>query len=169
MNELNLLKAIEKMAHKEKLDVSLFESSEKIPYDVLTVFLGTDAKSRPFVLNITSQKQVIDPKKDSGIFRIPMQIKLPFKIADFSLSQTSNLVSLLNHFLDLPGFEVNEVENEVSYRYVLLADKAGINESLIIGIIGMIKFILDTHAQAIESVATGEITYDELLEKALNI
>ncbi len=169
MNELNVLKAIEKMAKAEQLDVSLFESSEKIPYDVLTVFLGADAKSRPFVLNITAQKQVLDPKKDSGIFRIPFQVKLPFKIADFSFSQTSNLVSLLNHFLDLPGLEVNEVENEVSYRYVLLVDKDGMNESLIIGIIGMIKFIIDMHASAIESVATGEITYDELLEKALKI
>lgn len=168
MKEHDILQKIEKIVQDEKLDASLFAPSEKIPYDNLIVFIGADSLSRPYVLNITAQSQILDPKKDSGIFRVSFQLKLPFKIAEFSFSQTSNLIALLNRFLELPGLEINEVTQEIFYRYVLLVDEKGLNKEIILGIIGMIRLILDIHLKSIESVASGSMTYDQLLSQALD-
>lgn len=169
MKEEDVLHTIEKAAKHQKLDVSFFKASQDVPYDSLVVFLGADNQNRPYALNVTVQKQILDPKKESGLFRVEFKVKIPFKIEDFSFSQTSNLVALLNHFLDLPGLEVNEADRELFYRYVLLIDEKGINETLLIGLMGMIKFILDIHTPSLESVASGKMSYDELLEQALNV
>lgn len=168
MNETEMLQHIEKILKAEKLDATFFNRTEEIPYDNLIVFIGADAQDRPYILNITAQKQIMDPKKDSGIFRVQFQLKLPFTIAEFSYNQTSNLVALINRFLELPGLELNEVDREIFYRYVLLVDEKGLNREIILGIAGIIRLILDTHLKSIENVASGTITYDELLKQSLD-
>ncbi len=90
MKEENVLHIIEKAAKHQKLDVSFFKASEQVPYDSLVVFLGVDNQNRLYALNVTVQKQILDPKKESGLFRVEFKVKLPFKIEDFSFSQTSN-------------------------------------------------------------------------------
>lgn len=169
MKELDILKSIEKCVKDAKLDASLFLPTEKIPYESLAVFIGSDSQNEPLVLNITAQNQILDPKKVSSLFRVQFRVKLPFKIAGFSLSQTSNLIALINHFADLPGFEINELENEVYFRHVLMLEKKGLSDQLILGLIGLIKFIVETQSPAIEGVATGKLSYDELLTNALKV
>lgn len=168
MNESECLKHLEKIFKDEKLDATFIRQTEEIPYDNLIVFIGADSQDRPYILNITSQKQIMDPKKDSGIFRIQFQLKLPFKIAEFSYNQTSNLVALVNRFLELPGLELNEVDREIFYRYVLLSSEKGLNREIILGIAGIIRLVLDTHIKSIEGVASGAITYDQLLSQSLD-
>ncbi len=168
MKEQVILQKIEKFFQDEKIDASFFAPTENIPYENLIVFIGTDALSRPYVLNVTAQSQILDPKKDSGIYRVTFQLKLPFKIAEFSFSQTSNLIALLNRFLELPGLEINEVTQEIFYRYVLLVDEKGLTKEIILGIAGMIRLILDIHLKSIENVASGSMTYDQLLSQALD-
>jgi len=168
MNEFKVLQTLENMMKNEGIDATLFKPTEDLPYENLIVFIGADAKDRPYILNISAQAQILDPKKDSGIFRIPFQIKLPIKIAEFSFSQTSNLIALINRYMELPGLELNEVDHEIYYRYVLLVDEKGINKEIILGIVGIIRLILDHHVPSIESVATGLITYDQLLLKSLD-
>lgn len=92
MKELDILKSIEKCIKDAKLDASLFLPTEKIPYESLAVFIGSDAQNEPLILNITAQNQILDPKKVSSLFRVQFRVKLPFKIAGFSMSQTSNLM-----------------------------------------------------------------------------
>jgi hypothetical protein len=167
MNEHNILKNIEKIVKDFKLDATLISATEKQPFDNLIIFIGTDKINRPFVLNITAENQILDPKQDSSIFKVSFRIKLPFKIADFSFSQTSNLIALINHSLELPGFEIDEIENEIFYRYVLLTSDKVLNDEIILGIIGMIKLTLDLHVYSIEIVSSGKMSYDDLLKDAL--
>jgi hypothetical protein len=74
MKEIDLLHSIEKMIKDQKMDASFFAPTEKIPYESLVVFLGADSQKRPYVLNITAQKQVVDPKKESNLFYVQKSI-----------------------------------------------------------------------------------------------
>lgn len=165
--DIKILKLIEKIGKDHELDTSLFYPDNDIPKAILTLFLGADSQKRPFVLKITADEQLLNPNVETGIYRISLQVKLPFKIKAESFSQTSNLVSFINHFSDFPGFELDEIEEDVYYRYILMIDEKGMKNELILGIIGMIKFLIDIHAESIETVATGKMTYDQLLSEAL--
>jgi hypothetical protein len=167
MNEIEILKQIEEIAKEFKLDATVVKATKQQPFDILLIYIGSNATATPFVLNIMVHQQILDPSTTSSFYKIEFKLKLPLKIADFSYSQTSNLIALINRSLELPGFETSEIDNEIFYRHVLLFSGKKISKELILGLIGMIKLTLDLHIESIESVSSGKLSYDELLRKAL--
>lgn len=167
MNEIDLLKKIAAISQKGELQTAHFSANEEVPYDYLTVFIGNDDQNRPRSLEITTQKQIIDPSKESKLFRVQFSSKLPFDIVEESVNQTSNLVAFINRYLELPGFEISEIEDQLFYRYVLLVNEPGLSDELILSIIGTILLVLDLYSHSLESVASGKMSYSELLEQAL--
>lgn len=169
MNENELLKKIEKAAQKADLQGSIFSANEEFPYDCLTLFLGADDQGYTKTLEITAQQQIVDPAKESKLFRVQFSSKLPFEIADTCSNQTASLIALVNRFLDLPGFEMSELDDQVFYRYVLLVNEQGLTDELILSIIGSVMLMLDLYSRSFEAVASGKMSYNELLEHALKI
>ncbi len=169
MNETDLLKKISNAAEKAELQASLFAANEEIPYDYLTLFLGNDDQNRAKTIEITTQKQIIDPTKESKLFRVQFSSKFPFDIAENSSNQTASLIVFLNRFLELPGFEMSEIDDHIFYRYVLLVNEPGFDEELILSIIGNILMILNLYSHALENVSSGKLSYNELLEQALKV
>jgi hypothetical protein len=170
-----MLKQIYDYLIKANLDASLEAKSQALPYDRLLVFLGADYKNRERILEITSQDQQLNQNladssaiKDS-YYRIQFHIPLAFKVQDLAIGQVSSLLLFLNQMLDFPGLELNELENQVSYRYILLAKDKGIDELLINSLIGIVLLILDLFTETIEYLAQGKSTFNELLEEIIKI
>ena len=171
MNEADLLKKIEGILVDDQLDCSFVPASPEIPYDRLLVFFGLDYKERVKTLEITLQEQElgqnVTPNKktmNAGLVRVQFQIKLPFLIDPLSGIEVANLLHFLNRFLELPGYEMSELDEEIYFRYIWITHQDVLTPPLLLSIVGIILMNVDLFSQSIESVSSGEKTYSQLLE-----
>jgi len=67
--------------------------------------------------------------------------------------------------LDLPGFEVDELNDRVVFSYVWFGKNEPMDEMLLWGIFGQILMIADGYSDVIEDVATGKKTFVNVLEE----
>jgi hypothetical protein len=168
------LERIQKILEQEEYECTWTRSSEGIPLDSLHVFLGVDNKRRERMLEITSFSQPLSPEltRDEGTpfpARVRFRIELPFKIKDLALNQVASLILFLNQYIDLPGFELNELEGTVYYRYVLLVHPDHITKILMMSILGAAILNLSLFSEMIESLADGKVTFNDLLAQILRM
>lgn len=177
MKEQEMLQQFQKILADEEYDCSLVKATDEIPYDRLLVFLGVDEKERERILEISSLKQEIMHGFDLGsaksmegdIFRIQFLVKFPFSVKPEAGSQLSSLICYLNRVIELPGFEMNEIDLQVFYRYVLMYGEEKFNKKLFVSIVGIIMLLNELFSSTLDNVATGETTFNELLEKIVSI
>lgn len=168
---LNELKAL---LEKEEFDCTLIPSTMQVPFDRLLVHLGLDAKERERLLEIMASQQPVSPEfvlpQSTPLpYRLQFRIQLPFKVQDMALSQVSSLLLFLNQFIDLPGFELNELEGEVLYRYVWIIHPTAIDATLLMSILGSMMLNLGLFTDTIETLANGKMSFNELLAQVIKI
>jgi hypothetical protein len=169
-----ILKEIQKILEKDEFDCSFFPADENAPLDRLLIFLGLDDRKRERLLEIMAAEQQIPPEfilspARHPPYRIQFRIQLPFKVQDASLNQVASLLLFLDQFIDLPGFELDELNGQVSYRYVWVITSHAIEESLIMSIMGAIMLNLSLFSETIESLADGKMSFNELLSQIVKI
>lgn len=170
-----MLKKIQSFLEQEKFECSILQATDELPYDRLLIFLGLDSQKREQILEITAQEQVFKPEADAkkgqphGYYRIQFQYLYPFAVEDTALNQVGSLILFLNQMSDFPGLELNELENQVSYRYIWLTKASGIDAPLILSIVGIIKLTLELFTASIERLAEGKATFNELLKEVIEI
>lgn len=175
MNEHKFLTEFQKILSDEEYDCSLVEATEAVPYERLLVFLGLDEKDRERMLEVSALKQEFvkgfesTESDGSDFFRIQFQVGFPFTIQPRASAQMGSLVCYLNRLIELPGFEMNEIDLQLSYRYVLMYGEKGFNKKLCISIVGLIMLLLELFGSTLEKVAIGETTFNELLEEIIAI
>lgn len=144
------------------------EPSQRHPEGRILLFIGNDAKQRDRSLEITMQEQIPGSKEvDVPYYRIQFETALPFPLSDLRSPEVGSFLFFLNRQLELPGFEIDEGNSLILYRYVLLTPEAHIQPNLLKGLIGSITLTLDLFSEAIEKVSSGEITFNEILENIL--
>ncbi|MFI0435441.1 MAG: hypothetical protein ACH350_06930 [Parachlamydiaceae bacterium] len=169
-----ILKDIQKKLEHSDFISSFFVADSKNPFDRLFVSLGLDAKKREQLLAITTTEQQIDvegaiAKSPFLPVRIQYRIELPFHIEDFSLNQVASLILFLNQFIDLPGFELDELHGKVFYRYVWITIPNAIDPNLIITILEAIILNLSLFSEVIESLAEGKTSFNDLLSQIIEL
>lgn len=170
-----VLKKIQDFLEKKDYSCSLFPSSEKLPYDHLLVFLGLDVKKRERLLEILATQQPILPESTLSQnqsltpYRIQFRISLPFKVQDTALTQVASLILFLNPFIDLPGFELDELNGQVAYRYVWIINADSIDETLISSIMGTLTLNVNLFSETIESLADGTMSFNDLLAQIISL
>jgi hypothetical protein len=169
-----ILKEIQKILEKEEFTCSLFSASKEIPFDRLMVFLGLDAQKRERMLEIMADQQQVAPEyqlPQAAILpsRIQFRVQLPFKVQDIALNQVASLLLFLNQFIDLPGFELDELNGLVVYRYVWIIQSDAINAPLIMSIMGAVMLNLSLFSEMIESLATGKMSFNDLLSQVIQL
>ena len=168
------LEQIEKLLKEANFDCSLEPQTKAPPFGRVLLFLGNDQQNRERILEITSQVQDLgeglqEPPKEPQFLRIQFELALPFNIQDNTANEVSSLLFFLNRMLELPGFELDETNSKVFYRYVLLTSNKEVQKPLLTGIIGVITMLLELFSETIERVAVGQNTFEELLEQMLEM
>lgn len=139
----------------------------------LLVYIGHDSKGREQALHIHAVEQIMEKSltknPHSTYFLIQFRYQFPFKIEPSTALEVSSLLLFLNHLMELPGLELSELEEAIFYRYVLFYGEKRIHTDMFLAIIGVIGLILELFTESIEKVATGELTFNDLLEKVLEI
>lgn len=169
-----ILEKIKKILHKQKFMCLPLSVTQPAPVENLLVFLGLDTKKRERLLQIIANLQQVPskfilPNTKALPYRIQFQVELPFNVQDKSLNQVASLLFFLNQFIDLPGFELDELKGQVIYRYVWIINLTAINVSLIMSIMGTIMLNLNLFSETIESLAKGEISFNELLSQVAHL
>lgn len=176
MKDSATLQQIASMLSSEKVDCSIVGSTEDhgaVPH--LSVFLGKDYQDRERILSINAQEQVLaglpnkPDQKRSQYIRVQFQVALPFQVKENAVFEVASLLHLINHTVELPGFELDELNNKVFYRYVLLSTSPDTNPTLYISILGLIMMLLDLFTESIEKLATGQGSFNDLLKQILEI
>lgn len=161
------LNNIKKILDENDLDCDVVKISDEDFDTRLLVFLNLDNKDRPRSLEITLLNQDLLPE---NFCNLQFMVILPICSEDHTVADTARAISFINRNIALPGFEFDEIEGHILYRYVVLTDTTTtINENYILGIIGNIMSSLDIFGDTIDKITSGEKTFNEMLEEALNI
>ncbi len=169
-----LLQTIQRILTKNEFICSSFADDANSPFGNLSVVLNRDDKQRDRILHIQAiESPLADrqyfPNAPSLAARIQFVIALPFKTEDESLNQVASLLHFINHSSEMPGFELDELHGKVLYRYVWITDQKDIEEDLVLTLFGLIMLNLDLLSETIESVATGNKTFNDVLEEIVKI
>jgi hypothetical protein len=164
-----------RMYKEHKLSCTLAVSTESNPVKELILSLDKDRQERPRSLQIKVMKQVLPssmPKKGIealSYFHVQFVSKLPFPINRMAAREVESLILFINRTLELPGFEVSELDEAVFYRYAWIIGEKGLDKHIVLGITGVILMTLDLLSDMIEKIASGAITFNQALEMALGI
>ncbi|NGX42192.1 MAG: hypothetical protein K940chlam7_00469 [Chlamydiae bacterium] len=169
--EKNLLQRLESIYKSEGLDCALMEETEETPQRIL-VYLGLDIQKRERVIEVIAESPDITKELQSegplsGAAVIQFRSDFPFLAKDDTLFEVRSLTSFLNQLLEIPGFEVDELENRIYYRYVFMGVDSEENLKLTVSVIGTILLLLDVYGAMIEPLAEGKVSFDEMLEEFL--
>jgi len=172
MNEAKFLKMIQDCLKNASFDCVLQPDLRAPPFGRLLVFLGTDQQGREKVMEITAQFQDLGealqtPASSPHFIRVQFEICLPFTCQASACSELASLVTFLNRMLEIPGFELDEVNGKVFYRYVHLDHIEGEKKTVINGIIGAASLLTELFSELIESVAIGKRSFNQILEEML--
>lgn len=168
------LENIKKILEKEEFLCSLSTGTEELPFDHLLVHLGMDGKGREKVLEVVGMLQQIPSEfslaqSNNAPSRIQFRSLLPFIVTDEALTNVSSLLHFLNQSMDLPGFELNELEGKIYYRYVWITSASQVDPSSLLSVMGAILLNIRLFSETIETVATGQKTFNELLSEVVQI
>lgn len=169
-----LLSTIKKELDKQEFESTLSSPDAMHPLERLVVSLGPDNKNRTRALEIcvfqlVIPKEIANQHAQASPIRVQFKVGLPFKIDDLALNQVASLLLFINPFLELPGFELNELTNVVSYRYIWLLKEHLYDSELLGHIMGAIILTLNLFADMIELLADGKATFNDLLEQIIDI
>lgn len=169
----SLLSQIQSLLKKENYPYLHASPSENNPQERLIISLGVDQKKRELKVEVTEHSLPRLPKfetKTPEAFpsRIQFKLVLPFKVVNSSLNEISSLLHFLNQSIDIPGFELDELEGRVIYRYVWLTSPAHLDEVSVLTIFSGITLNLMLFSDNIESIAKGQTTFNDLLSDILN-
>ncbi len=169
-----ILNRLQELLEKEEFECSFIPGTKDLPFDRLVVFLSFDDQERERILEIVAHEQQVSPEftLPSAVtlpYRLQFRVNLPFKIEDLALNQVASLVLFLNQYLDLPGFDLNELEGQVSYRYVWIISPDAVDRLLLLSILGSITLNLGIFSDTIETLANGQISFNDLLSQMIQM
>lgn len=169
-----LLSNIEKILEKNEFTCTHLSAKERPPHDRLLVFLGLDSKKREKLLEIIAiqhpdSSESVSYSPSPFATRIQFRFDCPFHVQDIALNQMASLLHFLNQLIDLPGFELDELNGKVIYRHVWIMNPSMIDPLLIMNILDAIMLNIALFYDSIESVADHTLTFNNILSQIIQI
>jgi len=90
---------------------------------------------------------------------------MPGTLQDGTEGEVGRILHYINKELDIPGFGMDEAAKVIFYRIMLPAKDKKIDEKLLKTYLGIVEPVCETFAPAIMTVATGNLTFNKVLEK----
>lgn len=90
----------------------------------------------------------------------------PAQVKKECAPEIARLLHLLNKELDIPGFGLDEQADVTFYRCMIPTVDKKIPKKILQGFLNSIQVVCETFSPAVEAVAGGHASFEELLEKA---
>lgn len=169
-----ILQKIQTLLEAEGVECLLLSATKNLPFDHLKVMLELDDKKRERLLEIVAlpqqaQAEAVSPQVFNLPDRIQFRVQLPFKVQDLALNQVASLLLFLNQLSDFPGFELDELEGGVAYRYVWISPSTLLDSPSLMSIVSAVMLNLRLFSDTIESLADGQTSFNDLLTQVTRL
>lgn len=174
MSEEEFIKHINETLKTEGFDSFIVEPSEQAPWYTILLYMGYDAKNRERIVEIRIKEQELGQsfaQNTTNLFNyyyMSFTLKLPFECKDEYLYDLGSAIIWLNRTLDIPGFELNEVDSKISYRAVHLTSE-NFDKQILLSLCGLITLYVSLYADMLENICVGRKTFTETLEEILEL
>ena len=142
------------------------ETVEGIDQEQLVVPLGVDANGQERAVVIVLQ----EPELEEGEVEQPDDIRLikfigvmVVQVVPDASNDVARLVSFLNHMVEFPGFIYTETMHSVNFLYGLPVVGQRIQGQQLVSVIGLIGSMIDLYQETIQQIASGKISFEQLL------
>lgn len=168
------LKEIQKFLEEHNFSCTLLPLSEKLPIDQLVIELVRDSQARERVLLIRAARQDLSQNdallgitsRPQNYQELQLIVTLPFYVIEAQIPEVARFILLLNKGMELPGFELSEVDRLIFFRHACVVPEDHLDERILLSIIGMIEILVDTFGSQLEAVATGAQSLQQIVEEA---
>ncbi len=164
-----LFKKIEDALVLGEIPVRFFPETEESPLPFLVIDTGMDESDRQRILTIHITEQEFGQNvgqsspQEAPIIFVEFSFEYPFTFDPQYGKDVGSLLHFLNRNIKLAGFQLDEAENKVLFQYNLVISPEGITDILILSLVGMIMLATDMYSYAIESLAKGEMSFNDLM------
>jgi hypothetical protein len=91
---------------------------------------------------------------------------IPRTIKPTAFADTARLLHMFNKEIDLPGFGMNEETGHLFFRCAIPCPKGKVDGQVLEAFLNSTQVVCKNFGHAIETVAEGLISYDDLIKKA---
>lgn len=166
MDNEQILQSIKEDLKKEGLDCLIQTFDPALPPKLL-IYTGTDKENRTQLIEIKAHHAEINPTKGPSNTFISLQLDafFPFVIDDMALTDVAQFLHFLNLQVEVPGFYLNQLDNTVLYRYVLLSENGLVPKKILMSLIGISMFFQDVFGQTLARLGKGQVTFIDLMQE----
>lgn len=165
------LKALSEFFKSQGIACQTLKASADFPFDVVFFYPGDVGEDKAlFEIRIVKQlEETIEPIEGlevspKGYFHLQFTLPLNVSIKDEALYELERFLMVLNRSCELPGFEINEPDKSVYYRYAMMISGDGIDPYVLMSEIGIITGIYMTFVDLIKLVACGKLNFDQAVQ-----
>ncbi len=171
---MTILTHIQQLLDQNDFPSTLREASDEAPYDRLIVALESPIPNQENLLEIVAHPQSFEGeltrnKAQDSYYLIQFQYVLPAEISPDTFNQLSSCLHFFNRLLPCPGFELDELSDQIVYRYVWFIKKNGIDAFLVKQVIGNMQLCYNLFSPYINEIAEGKYTLQDILEKVIEL
>ncbi len=158
-----MLAQIEKILKKAEIDCTLYMTDISDSAPTLHIPLPEALHGKPQILYLTHEEQIIPGSEEPDLHKLAFTVPLDISVEPMSVTDTARFLCLLNRHMDLPGFEMDEIESNIQFRHVWIGSEKSINALFLQSLTGLIMLLLDLYYEPIRSVAAGEQTFEYVI------
>ncbi|MEY3176316.1 MAG: hypothetical protein RLZZ436_4230 [Planctomycetota bacterium] len=145
------------------------DSSAEVRFASLFVVFHIDDDGRKYVLQAFDARELarsLDPVGGEfplGLLQLTFQY--PFDVQETSFPDIARWLHRLNNLLPIGSFLLSEDDQCICHRSTVPAGEAGLPSDVLVEMVGIIRRFCVDLAGAIEAVATGKMSYQEVLSE----
>lgn len=172
---MQALRVIQQLLEENDFSCHLAAPTSTVPYErLLLAWEPNLPELAQDLIEITAQplqqpEEIQKGEKEASYFLIQFQSICSFDVPASTIKQVSTALHFFNRLLHCPGFELDELNDQVLFRYVWYVSKQGLEAPLLIQIIGSIQLCIKLFSPSIKGLAEGEYTLEEILEKVVQL
>lgn len=91
---------------------------------------------------------------------------LPLEVQEKTAGHLARLLHLFNKELDIPGFGMDEISKIIFYRCMIPTVKGELDHDVMDSYMRAAEFACKSFTPPIDSIISGQATFDEILEQA---
>lgn len=169
---MTILSHMQQLLEENGQICTLVKSSAEFPYDHLLLLMTIQQDKPEELLEIAAYPQQFPAaltKKAVAdtYYLIQFQYKFPLQVPAAHFEQVSSSLHFFNRLLHCPGFELDELKDQILYRYSWFIKASGLDDLLLRQVIGSIQLSLALFSSYIQDIANGRQTLEQVLEQVI--
>ncbi len=168
---MTILTHIQQLLQENGQTCTLVKISKEFSQDRLLVLITVQQNKPEETLEIVAYPQQLPPAlaKEETYYLVQFQYVFPLKVPSAHFEQVSSSLHFFNRLLHCPGFELDELKDQIVYRYSWFIKSSGLDALLLMQVIGSIQLSLSLFGGYIQEIAHGRKTLEDVLEQVIEL